>query len=450
MRTLSSNIALPSFLIVASTACLNSVEGPDIPTQGTVSYGDRIYLVDDSFDPDGTRQNRPAIDNQDSDLPGICTRLTTPIEDLGGAETSSIAALLMNAGFTAQDDGPALDEPTLRSPQNCFVPLSSGGELTVDTTEVTTELYQFCIDSGFCDEPDPSEADNKADICEDSDDGFNDCPIVNVSQAEAREFCSFIGRRLPSSFEAIMIRQHGWTASGDAVREPTGFTAFPTGATAPADCEDAHLQRFDCGPPQRLSPPIGAATDDFLTAGEAEIFDLVGHVAEWVDDGFPSNRNFGVGGADASLPWFCIGLVGQDQMTGAPVCPTIEGTMDPFSNVRFPCIYGYYDPDEAPSSLGLQPRPVGTPDLPYDLYPVCLTTNTGAFQGGQGALFGGNYVDVDDDTGRVFSRRLEPTPNDPENPQNANAYGFRCVDDIEAGMGADNFSTLQVDANFMP
>jgi len=436
--------------LLLGTGCLSSVEGPELTAQGTVTYGDRIYLVDDSFDPGGDRRNRTAIDNQDSDLPAICSRLTTRIEDVQG-DTSTIDALLMNMGFVAEDDGNPLDRAALRSPQNCFLPLDTNvvsGSLTVDATEVTTEMYQLCIDSGFCEAPDPSEAENKDDICEDGDDGFNDCPMVGVSQSEAREYCSFVGRRLPTAFEAIMIRQQGWAASGQ--REPDDFTAFPTGEAAPADCEDAHLQRFDCGPPERISPPTGAASADAVDAGDVEIFDLTGHVAEWVDDGFPSNRALrdGVAGADASLPWFCIALIEQDDMTGEPECPNISGDMDPFSDVTFPCVYGYYDPNEAPSSLGLDQGAL--PELPYGLYPVCLTTNTGSFQGPNGALFGGNYVDIDDDTGRVFSRRVEPSPNDPENPQNAFAYGFRCVDDLDIGMGAENFQRLVPDPDFMP
>jgi len=434
--------------LLFGTGCLESVEGPELPAQGTVTYGDRIYLVDDSFEPNGDRRNRTAIDNQDSDLPAMCSRLTTRIEEVQG-DTSTIDALLMDASFMATDDGNPLDEATLRSPQNCFLPLDGSavsGSLSVDVTEVTTGMYQLCIDSGFCDEPDPSEAENKDDICEESDEGFNDCPMVGVSQSEAREYCSFVGRRLPSAFEAIMIRQQGWTAAAGGQRQPESFTAFPTGSAQPADCEDAHLQRFDCGPPERLSPPTGAASNDVVDAGEEELFDLTGHVAEWVDDGFPTSRNLGVAGADASLPWFCLALIEQDETTGEPECPNISGNMDPFTDVSFPCVYGYYDPNEAPSSLGLDESAL--PELPYGLYPVCLTTNTGSFQGPNGALFGGNYVDIDDDTGRVFSRRVEPSPNDPESPQNAFAYGFRCVDDLEIGESADLFQRLVPDADF--
>lgn len=451
------NTLIVTLLFLSAAACIESREGPPLHPQSRVSYGSRVYLADR----EGLSTGASGLD--------ICGRMTTTVETLeGGATTSSLtlAQLVASPDFTSTD-GETLDEDDLRRPQTCFVPIrqdpgttNAAGTLLVDRLEVTNDLFQFCVDSGFCAEPDPSKADQN-DICEEEgqDNGFFDCPVVEVTLQEARRFCQYIGRRLPTAIESIIIRQAAWTADPNGTRSPENMRVFPALASGePTSCTEAHLGGLDCGRPERLQPstddPDGAAENDIVRddvlGGEA-IFDLTGHVAEWAQDGFPASSN---------LPWFCLGPVDREDTTGEPTCPELA-LPDPNGNdVTFEtgCVYGYYDPNElegvVASAIFGDPNP-GPVDLPYGLYPVCVIGSTGRFAGQQGFLFGGSWRDtrgnqqagVDPDLAGTFGRRVEPQPDEFEDELIAQQYGIRCVDDRQPGLD-DNGDPFPFDSTY--
>jgi hypothetical protein len=478
MRT-SRNVLATLLILAGAAACLQSREGPPLPEQSRVSYGPRIYLAE--------RQGFPVESNN-----GICTRMTTTVETLtGGATTtpSTLQGLVDDANFTATDGLRPLDVATLQPPQTCFVPVVEdpgeqdvAGTLLVDRFEVTNDLFQFCIDSGFCAEPDPSNADQN-DICsvEGQDDGFFDCPVVEVSLPEARRFCQYIGRRLPTAIESVMIRQAGWTAGADGTRSPEAMRLFPAEdqGSVPQGCEDAHLGSLGCGRPDPIVPggvgAVGAAIDDDViddVLGGEPIYDLTGHTAEWATDGFPAGRQ---------LPWFCLGGIDRDNAEGRPTCPELTPPEDTGgSDLRFRtgCVYGYYDPDELSSSVavdmfGSPDDPAPGVDLPYGLYPVCAIGSSGRFSGRDGHLFGGSWKDAEDNTldGSVvnpdlagtFGFRVDSAPDELTDTLIAQRYGFRCVDDREPGFDENDepfaFDSLlpgadapgpQIDVDFSP
>lgn len=446
---------IAALLLATSAGCLQSREGPPLHPQARVSYGTRIYLAD-----------RLGFPPQASGLE-ICSRLTTTVETAFNSTStpSTLDELLADEQFFETDGGPPLNVQDLRRPQTCFVPIVDdddetppedepnlptnprAGTLLVDRFEVTNDLFQFCIDSGFCAEPDPSESDQN-DICsvEGEDNGFFDCPAVEVTLPEARRFCQYIGRRLPTAVESLLIRQAAWAADPETgTRVPETMRPYPAEAPgeAPVDCPDAHLGNFGCGRPERIqttgSDPSGAAPQDEVVDAvlqTAPIADLTGHVAEWAGDGFPPS---------GALPWFCLGPVNREPTEGRPECPQLE-LPDGSGGVTFQtgCVYGYYDPDDLAGNVwvnlfddGLGEDPAPGVDLPYGLYPVCVIGNTGRFAGSQGFLFGGSWRDsdaLDPDLAGSFGRRVESSPDEFEDSTRAQGYGFRCVDDREPGL----------------
>ncbi len=434
------------FTLLSAASCLSSREGPPLHEQSRVSYGDRIYLAEP------IRLRVPDRSNI-----GICTRMTTRVETSFGTETTSTAVdALIGAGDPpfGPTDGLDLTPNDLRRPQNCFVPVDpiSTGTLLVDRFEVTNDQYQFCKDSGFCLEPDPSEAE-KGDVCTSDGDSFFDCPVVQVTQSQARQYCQYIGRRAPSSIEHILIRQAAWIPDASTnTRSPENFRRYPARPDTQdlTGCPDAQLETFSCGKPKVLrttgSSPTGAASSDIVSDAVESgptIFDLTGGLSEWSSDGF---------GTTGNLPWFCLTPIGRsdpaDGGNGEPECPalTLDGT-----TFRTGCVYGYYDPDDLDpqvaqsmfdDNLGQDPDP--DTDLPYGLWPVCVIGDSARFAGREGALFGGNWRDAEDsdsqdliDLAGVFGRRLETNPDEPEDSERAQGYGIRCVDDREPGTDDD-------------
>ena len=372
-----------SFALLVLGACVSSVEAPPLSEQATVAYGERLYLVD---------QTRNAARGNSG-----CTALR-PLGAMPAATSSS-------------------------TPFNCFVKLRSlgtaGRRLKVDRVETTNALYQLCVDSGACAEPDPSDSD-KGEVCQ-NEDRFDACPVVDVDQQQASTFCRWVGRRLPTSFELLVVRQAGATDPQD----PGTITPFVTGELPPSDCYDAILATPDCAA-ARPRPVIseshavaGAAPDDAVTGSNGTtIFDLTGNLSEWTADRFPPSPE-----STDRLPWFCTGPLPDSGTPGPPRCP--DGAS---------CVFGTYDP-------------AGDARGPGE-HPVCVTETSGRFTGSIGALLGGSWADAADGTPPdtlveevgVFGRRIEIQPEGFEDGGPGRQYGFRCVGDRESG--TDPFDDL--------
>ncbi|MBK8013185.1 MAG: SUMF1/EgtB/PvdO family nonheme iron enzyme [Deltaproteobacteria bacterium] len=357
--------------------CVDGVDLPNLPLQATVEYSGRIYLVD------ATRDEPPMNE--------LCTRI-------GVTATSSDAATIQGR------DGIPTPIPA-NVAHSCFV-RAVPKALKVDVVEATNDLFQLCYDSGQCKKPDPNDA-NQSQVCSDKD-RFDACPIVEVSQDEASRFCGFLGRRLPTGIEHIVIRQAGLTDTSTGT-----FTAFPTGNDAPVTCDDAVLKSGACLKPRPVlasnKKPQGAATHDVVLGTDGvSIHDLLGNVSEWTADLFPATRPSNIVG----YPWFCSApLPGADTPWSAsnpPTCPSGSA-----------CVFAQYKPAD---------------DLPLRAdWPLCITAANGQFTGSRGALFGGSYrdEDVDRETIGIFGRRVEREPNELPDTARAREYGIRCVGDRE-------------------
>jgi formylglycine-generating enzyme required for sulfatase activity len=127
----------------------------------------------------------------------------------------------------------------------------------IDRVEVSQGAYAACVRAHACAAPatrfDPA--------------GTPELPVAGVTWEQARDFCAWSGKRLPSEAE--------WekAARGDDQRR------YPWGA-APPDCTRANFE--DCG----VAPkPVGS-----LPAGASPygVLDLAGNVEEWVNDFYSS------------------------------------------------------------------------------------------------------------------------------------------------------------------
>jgi formylglycine-generating enzyme required for sulfatase activity len=122
----------------------------------------------------------------------------------------------------------------------------------IDRTEVTQGDYDECMDEGRCDAP--AEWDGAADDL---------LPVTNVTWHQARRFCEWRGKRLPT--EAEWERAAGGMSSW----------IYPWGAETP-DCARANFAGCYGG----LLPAVS------LSAGRSPetAFHLAGNAFEWVGD----------------------------------------------------------------------------------------------------------------------------------------------------------------------
>src|SRR5688572_15690858 len=131
----------------------------------------------------------------------------------------------------------------------------------VDQLEVTNAMYLLCVSSGTCEPPQSFKSQRRADYFNNPE--FNDYPVVYVTWGQAKIYCEWAGRRLPTEAE--------WERAGRG----DDFRTFPWGE----DEADGSLANFNfiVNDTSRVgSYPAGASPFGVL--------DMAGNVAEWVND----------------------------------------------------------------------------------------------------------------------------------------------------------------------
>jgi formylglycine-generating enzyme required for sulfatase activity len=147
----------------------------------------------------------------------------------------------------------------------------------VDRTEITNAMYSDCVKSGACDKPSALVFYN--------DPAYANHPVEYVSWTDAVNYCTWVGRRLPT--EAEWEKVASWDPYTNQQR------IYPWGNTY--DCHkgnfddetemDASLMQKDvvnCDGFVR-SAPVGSYPDGASIYGA---LDLGGNVWEWVHDAF--------------------------------------------------------------------------------------------------------------------------------------------------------------------
>lgn len=172
----------------------------------------------------------------------------------------------------------------------------------LDTHEVTNEQYRFCVAMEKCSLP---AGDNGPGGVEDYfiNDAFNDFPVVFVRWRQAAEYCTFVGKRLPTEFE--------WEyAYGGPATSPSDKRIYPwtapgyVGTFEPNTCDAKNVNLARCNGGLQRSRAVGSSLDDVVTTAGGALYDLAGNVSEWTSSDYNEKVT-----CDASQPYACATCV---------------------------------------------------------------------------------------------------------------------------------------------
>ncbi|MBN1771742.1 MAG: formylglycine-generating enzyme family protein [Deltaproteobacteria bacterium] len=173
------------------------------------------------------------------------------------------------------DDGEPDERPRHRATVSTFY---------IDLHEVTNEEFQRCVTAGACRRPMPYREFTRPRQ-----------PIVATDWFNARDYCAWLGKRLPTEAE--------W----EKAARGTDGAVYPWGDERPS-CERA--QYDGCKPATTL--PVGG-----FAAGFWGLFDMAGNSWEWVADWHSDCY----AGCDDACGADCEGLDPRGPCGGADVCP---------------------------------------------------------------------------------------------------------------------------------
>jgi formylglycine-generating enzyme required for sulfatase activity len=136
------------------------------------------------------------------------------------------------------------------------------GPFWMDIHEVTTAMYQLCVAAGTCNPPREFKSEGRESYFGNKD--FADYPVVFVSWEDAKNYCAWAGRELPTE------AQWEYAARGSA-----DFRRFPWGDQSPTN----NLANYDFT--VRDTTRVGSFPNGASSFG---ILDMAGNVWEWVAD----------------------------------------------------------------------------------------------------------------------------------------------------------------------
>ena len=137
----------------------------------------------------------------------------------------------------------------------------------IDKYEVTNVRYKACVDAGGCTAPGSVNSVTRSPYYGTST--YADYPVLNVTWYQARAFCAWAGKRLPTEAE--------WEK---AARGSSDTRKYPWGDSAP-DCTKTNYG-LCVGDTSRVgSYPNGASPYG--------VMDMAGNVFEWVNDFYGEN-----------------------------------------------------------------------------------------------------------------------------------------------------------------
>ncbi len=144
--------------------------------------------------------------------------------------------------------------------------------IAIDQTEVTVAAYRACVGAGACRAP-AAEANNG-----------DDHPVTNVDWTQARAYCAWAGKRLPTEAE--------WEYAARSAGQQSG--AYPWGDRV-ADCSVAVMSAGGGGCGRSKTWPVCSKPAGNTQQG---LCDMAGNVWEWVEDAYDSNAYASAGDFD--------------------------------------------------------------------------------------------------------------------------------------------------------
>ena len=153
----------------------------------------------------------------------------------------------------------------------------------IDRTEVRVSEYRKCVDAGVCTSPGTSEG------CNWTKPERGDHPVNCVAWQQARDYCTWVGKRLPSEIE--------WEKAARGI----DGRVYPWGNEAPT-CDQAVISTPDaagCGADSTW--PVASRSMGRSPFG---LFDMAGNVLEWTSDtaGSHDDERVARGGSFRSAP----------------------------------------------------------------------------------------------------------------------------------------------------
>ncbi|MGM0577842.1 MAG: formylglycine-generating enzyme family protein [Myxococcota bacterium] len=153
----------------------------------------------------------------------------------------------------------------------------------IDEHEVTNIQYEYCVEAGGC----PELPAFNAVAAEQQEyyriDEFDDYPVVQVTWEQARDYCAFVGKRLPTEFE--------WERAAKGNPDEGVQREWPAeGLDRPSDCQGTQFPSLFCRGDNKLDP-VDVAPADFVTEGGQRIHHLFSNAAEWVSSWYSPDVN---------------------------------------------------------------------------------------------------------------------------------------------------------------
>ena len=171
-------------------------------------------------------------------------------------------------------------DPALRTYPTVRLTLAN---FAIDEHEVTNLQYLHCVEKGNCTEPEFGNAQGIDKYYDDDpDQKYKDHPVVNVTWSQAKEYCEFVNKRLPTEFEWELAAKGNSGNSAKSDKAPD--IVYPWGTQGVSGCLGKNISISACNAQFGLPQAVKSMDDDVTLVGDESIYDLAGNVAEWVSD----------------------------------------------------------------------------------------------------------------------------------------------------------------------
>ncbi|MEZ4265263.1 MAG: formylglycine-generating enzyme family protein [Myxococcota bacterium] len=145
----------------------------------------------------------------------------------------------------------------------------------LDKHEVTNLQYEYCVAAGACSDPpfDNAVATEQQDYYGRA--RFEQFPVVNVTWQQAKDYCAFVGKRLPTEFE--------WERAAKGNPDEGKNRVYPAeGVNVLSDCRSSDFTSSACRNDQLMDRTDQPGKDIVMEGGQG-INHMFGNASEWVD-----------------------------------------------------------------------------------------------------------------------------------------------------------------------
>jgi formylglycine-generating enzyme required for sulfatase activity len=204
----------------------------------------------------------------------------------------------------------------------------------IDVHEVTNEQYRYCIDMGVCSDVAGYDGPNliadyfvlSSSTSGDANPKYAAYPVVYVTQQQAKEYCSFVGKRLPTEFEWERVA----SGPGKTREEKQLYTFLPDkgpDVKIPTGCDKrVALSACTNGTPEVRA--VATMQDDVVMIGGIGVYDLAGNVMEWTaSDSDEEKANANAKPISATCDWSGDEKWTCDECLACLAKPTVPCTM---------------------------------------------------------------------------------------------------------------------------